>query len=144
MGAEATDAQVPVENNWLTVVRGLLAGIAVLGTGVFLVTVLEAPVAPPVRVAPLFVWNTTAATIAFVILRRDNVVGYAFAILTGVLVVVAVGLVGSGAYGPVGPDSSPLGPLSYVALGLGTIAATAVAWRRRGASTRVRATSSSE
>lgn len=133
MVPDAEETEAPVENNWLTIARGLLAGIAVLGSGVFIVTVLEAPIGPPIRAAPLFVWNTTAAVVAFVTLRDDSAVGYAFAILTSVLVVVAVGLIGSGAYGQAGPNSSPLGPLSYLALGLGLLVVTVVAWRRRRA-----------
>lgn len=119
------------DNGWVTASLALLAGIIVLGTGVYFVTVLAAPIGPPVEAAPLFVWTTTAAVMAFVLLGRGHGLGFAMALLTALLVVTTVALVGSGAYGEVGAGSSPLGPLSYVALALALVATTLVAWRRR-------------
>lgn len=131
MTTNGSAGNVSTENGLVTASLAMLAGIIVLGTGVYFVTILEAPIGPPVEAAPLFVWTTTAAVMAFVLLRRGHPLGYPAGIVTGLLVVTAMALIGSGAYEPVGASSSPLGPLSYLALGLGVIATTVAAWRRR-------------
>lgn len=120
-------------NGWRHVALALLVGIIVLGSSVFLVTVLQAPIGPPIEAVPLFVWNTTAASVALVLLWQDHTFGYAASILTGILVIISIALIGMGVYGGVKPGSSPLGPLSYVALAIGLIVTTVLAWRGRSA-----------
>lgn len=114
---------------WREVSLALLVGIIVLGSSVFLVTVVQAPIGPPIEAAPLFVWNTTAASIAIVLVWQDTKYGYAASVLTGLLVLISLGLIGMGVYGGIQPGSSPLGPLSYAALAIALIGTTVAAWR---------------
>lgn len=118
---------------WRDVSLALLVGIIVLGSSVFLVAVLQAPIGPPIEAAPLFTWNTTAASVAIVLLWQDNKYGYAASVLTGLLVLVSLALIGMGAYGSIQPGSSPLGPLSYAALAIALIGTTVAAWREQSA-----------
>lgn len=126
-----TSAPAPPSRStqWREVSLALLVGIIVLGSSVFLVTVVQAPIGPPIEAAPLFVWNTTAASVAIVLLWQDTKYGYAASVLTGLLVLISLGLIGTGVYGRVQPGSSPLGPLSYAALAIALLGTTVAAWR---------------
>lgn len=117
--------------HWRDVSIALLVGIIVLGSSVFLVTVLQAPIGPPIEAIPLFTWNTTAASVAIVLLWQNNRYGYAAAVLTGLLVIISLGLIGLGVYGSIQPGSSPLGPLSYGTLAITLIGTTVAAWREQ-------------
>jgi hypothetical protein len=131
MMEEGSPAPLVKRNRWREVSLALLVGIIVLGASVFLVAVLQAPIGPPIEAVPLFVWNTTAASVAVVLLWHDNKYGYAASILTGILVIISLMLIGMGVYGHIQPDSSPVGPLSYAALALALITTTSIAWRKR-------------
>lgn len=129
MAKNSSTAPISSGRHWHEVSLALLVGIISLGTGVFLVTVLQAPIGPPVEVVPLFVWNTTAASIALVLMWHENKYGYAAAIGTGGLVLLSLALIGLGVYGSIKPGSSPLGPLSYAGLATALIGTTIAAWR---------------
>lgn len=131
MGGEASTVPPSGRNPWRDVSIALLVGLIVLGSSVFLVIVLDASIGPSIVAAPLFVWNTTAASIALVLLWKDNKYGYAVSILTAVLIILSLALIATGVYGSVKPGSSPVGPLSYAALALALIATTYAAWRNR-------------
>lgn len=130
-----TPAPAPMSGStqWREVSIAILVGIIVLGSSVFLVTVLQAPIGPPIETTPLFTWNTTAASVAIVLLWQNNRYGYAASVLTGLLVITSLGLIGFGVYGSIKPGSSPLGPLSYGALALALIGTTVAAWREQAA-----------
>ena len=129
MAETPAPASTPKSTEWREVSLSLLVGIIVLGSGVFLVTVVQAPIGPPVEAAPLFVWNTTAASIALVLLWQDTKYSYVASGLTGLLVLISLGLIATGVYGRLQPGSSPLGPLSYAALAIALIGMTVAAWR---------------
>ena len=121
---------------WYDASLALLVGIAVFGAMVFLVAVIRPPgMSPPPAVAiPLFVFNTTAAVMGLVLLRRSGALGYAAAIITGVLVVATIALLATGTVGEL-PSSNGIqpGPIVYTALGVALVVTTGVAWRRRAA-----------
>ncbi len=121
----------PRDNQWREISLSLLAGIIVLGSSVFLVTVLQAPIGPPVEAVPLFAWNTTLASVAIVLLWQNNKYGYPASVLTGMVVISSLGLLAMGVYGGINPASSPIGPLSYAVLAIALIGTTVAAWRNQ-------------
>ncbi|QIO24530.1 hypothetical protein [Haloarcula sp. JP-L23] len=131
MAETPAPAATSKSTQWREVSLALLVGIIVLGSSVFLVTVVQAPIGPPIETAPLFVWNTAAASIALVLLWQDTKYGYAASVLTGLLVLISLSLIGTGVYGRIQPGSSPLGPLSYAALAIALIGTTVAAWRNQ-------------
>lgn len=131
MAGNTSAAPISSGSHWHDVSLALLVGVIVLGTGVFLVAVLQAPIGPPVEAVPLFVWNTTAASVALVLLWQENKYGYAASIGAGVLVLLSLALIGLGVYGSINPGSSPLGPLSYAALAIALLGSTVAAWRAK-------------
>lgn len=140
MATETPTEPNSIETPWYDAALALLVGIAVLGAMVFLVAVIRPPgLSPPPAVAiPLFVFNTTAAVMGFVLLRRSGTLGYAAAIVTGGLVVVTIALLATGTVGELPSGGNPIGPLTYAVLGVALVVTTGVAWRNRmatGAST---------
>lgn len=115
--------------HWRQVSIALLGGSMILGSSVFLVTVLQAPIGPPIEAAPLFVWNTTAAAVAIVLLAHHNRYGYAASLATSGLVLISLALLASGVMGGINPGSIPLGPISYAGLAVALIITTILAWR---------------
>jgi len=110
MSKTSTRTPESTREHWHGVTLALLVGVAVLGGAVFLVTVLRAPVGPPVETAPLFVWNSTAAAIAFVLTGRRHRYGYPAAALTRTLVLASLAVIATS--GGIDPTASPLGPVS--------------------------------
>ncbi|WP_338727937.1 hypothetical protein [Haladaptatus sp. DJG-WS-42] len=136
MATERPPELKSTDTPWYDTSLALLVGIAVMGAMVFQAAVIRpsglAP--PPAGAIPLFVFNTTAAVMGFVLLRRTDAAGYAVSIVTGILVVGTVVLVGTGAIGET-PSSNGIqaGPVVYTALGLALIVTSGVAWRKRAA-----------
>lgn len=119
-------------NPWNDLTLALLGGIAVFGSLVLHVAAVQTPVlSPPAEAIPLFVFNTTAAIISYLLVRRGSAGRYAAAAATGLLVVVSIGLIGGGFVGDLKPGTNPLGPLTYAALGLLLTGSAFRAWRRR-------------
>lgn len=132
MAAETSSEPGSIENGWNDATLALLVGVAVFGTMVYHVAVNQPPglPSPPVEAIPLFVFNTTAAVIGFMLLSRGNPWGYGAAVVTGVLVFVSIVLIGTGIVGSLPSGANPLGPLSYAALGVVLVVTAVVAWRR--------------
>jgi hypothetical protein len=130
-----TPAVAPISGSteWRDVSLALLVGIIVLGSSVFLVAVLQAPIGPPIETVPLFAWNMTASSVVIVLPCPDNQYGYPASVFTGLLVIISLGLIGMGVFGSIEPGSSPLGPLSYGVLAIALIGTTVAAWREQSA-----------
>lgn len=133
MNENQTPAPPPKRTHWQDVTLAILVGVIALGGSVFLLAALQAPVGPPAETIPLFVWNTTAAFISLVLVWRENRYGSTASILTGLLVLVSLGLIGTGTVGAIDPRGSPLGPLSYAALAIALIVASVAARREAAA-----------
>ena len=117
-------------NRWHRVTLALLAGLVTASLMFFLIAAVQTPgLDPPPESAALFVVVTTAGVVSYHLLRGGDTVGYPAAMLTGGFVLVVLGLVATGTYGPVGPRTNPVGPLSYVALAVAVVVAAGLAWR---------------
>lgn len=130
MATESLSERKFGEERWYDATVALLVGSIVFGGMVFHSLAVRMPKeSPPVEAAPLVVITTAAAAISYLLLRRNNATGYEAAAVTGVLIVVSIGLVGTGVVGELKPATNPIGPLAYVALGV-ALFVTAVKARR--------------
>lgn len=122
-----------IESSWNDISLALVGGIAVFGGMVFLVGLIRPAglSAPPAVALPLFVFNTTAAVMGYVLLQRSGAMGYAAAIITGLLVVSTIVLLATGTVGELPSGGNPIGPLAYAALGVAVILTTGIAWRKQ-------------
>lgn len=119
------------QSRWYRVTLALLGGLVAASLLFFLITVVQTPgLDPPPESAALFVVGTTAGVISYQLLRWEDPLGYPAAILTGGFVFVTLGLVATGTYGPIGPRTNPIGPVSYAALAVAVIVSASVAWRK--------------
>lgn len=116
------------ENELRSVSMGLLVGIGILGFSVFIVTIADVGIGPPLESAPMFVWNTTAAAVALVFTIQRHRYAHATSVLTGLLVIVTLATIAS--TGGIDPRSGPLGPLTYLGLALAVIGVALASWRR--------------
>lgn len=122
-------------SNWGSITEALLGGLGVASAGFFLIAITQPTgLDPPPETAAMFLVSVTAATISYLLMRRRmRAAGAGAAVLTGVWVVGSVGLVVAGVYGPPGPATNPVGPIAWVLLGLGVIAAAVLARREASA-----------
>jgi len=120
----------------------LLVGSTVVGSMAFLATLFQTPgLQGPVQIAPIAVVVTVLSATALPLVRWDNPVGYAFAILAGITAVGGIGLYVLGAFGP-----TRTAPAAYrfAVLGAAVVVATVAAWRERRPRWRSAAASSSQ
>lgn len=115
---------------WHRVTLALLGGLVAASFMFFLIAAIQTPgLDPPPESGALFVVVTTAGVISYHLLRGEDSIGYPAAMLTGGFVLVILALVATGAYGPTGPRTNPIGPVSYVVLSVALIITAGVAWR---------------
>ncbi|MDX1745735.1 MAG: hypothetical protein R3324_07345, partial [Halobacteriales archaeon] len=115
---------------WHAVTLALTGGLASASFMFFLIAAFQTPgLDPPPESAALFLVATTAGVISYQLLRAGGTVGYPAAMLTGGFVLVAVALIVVGTYGPAGPRTNPVGPVSYVVLAVAVIVTAGAAWR---------------
>lgn len=135
MATETPTESKSIKSPWHNASLALVVGIAVFGTMVFLAALIRPPglSPPPAMALPLFIFNTTAAVMGFVLLQRSGALGYAAAIITGVLVVLTIVLLATGTIGELPSGGNPIGPLAYAALGVAVILTTGIGWRKRAA-----------
>lgn len=120
-------------SRWRRLTLALVGGHVAASFMFFLIAAMQTPgLDPPPETAALFIVVTTAGIISYQLLRMTPTIGYPAAMLTGGLVFVILGLVVTGAYGPIGSRTNPIGPVSYAALGVALIVTAGVGWRRGG------------
>ncbi len=118
------------DSRWHGAVVALTGGLVAASFMFFLIAVVQTPgLDPPPESAALFLLATTAGVISDRLLRRGVTAGYPAAMLTGVLVLVVVAVILVGTYGPAGPRTNPIGPISYVALAVAVVVMAGLAWR---------------
>lgn len=118
-------------NRWHRITLALLGGLVAASFTFFLIAAIQTPgLDPPPESAALFIVVTTAGVISYHLLRGGDTVGYPAAMLTGGFVFVVLALVATGTYGPTGPRTNPVGPVSYVALAVAVIITAGLAWRK--------------
>lgn len=121
-------------DRWHRGTLALLGGLVTASVLFFLIVAFQTPgLDPPPETAALFIVVTTAGAISYQLLRWAEPIGYPAAMLTGGLVVVILALVATGTYGPIGPRTNPIGPVSYGLLAGAVIITAGVAWRRQAA-----------
>ncbi|HKJ58135.1 MAG TPA: hypothetical protein VKA37_02825, partial [Halobacteriales archaeon] len=114
----------------------------VVGSMAFLATLFQTPgLEGPVQIAPIAVVVTVLSATALPLVRWDNPVGYAFAILAGITAVGGIALYLLGAFGPT--RTAPAAYL-FAILGAALVAASVAAWRERTPRWRSAAASSSQ
>lgn len=112
------------------VVVALTDGLVAASFMFFLIAALGTPgLDPPPESAALFLVATTAGLISDRLLRGDGTTGYPAAMGAGLVSLAVVALIVLGTYGPAGPRTNPVGPVSYVALAGTVIIAAGAAWR---------------
>jgi peptidoglycan/LPS O-acetylase OafA/YrhL len=118
------------DSRWHGVAFALTGGLVAASFMFFLIAVVRTPgLDPPPESAALFLVVATAGVISDRLLRRGATAGYPAAMLTGLLVVVAVAVIVVGTYGPGGPRTNPVGPVAYVSLAVAVILVAGAAWR---------------
>lgn len=131
MTNETTTSGLSIRNTWRQLTVALLSGVFTMSVLVYLVTLLQAPdVSPPVRMAPIFAFVATFASIAGPLVWWENTVGYASAALAGAIAILGIALYASGVFGPA---SAGPGPLLYAFFGALLVVVSVVASRRRTA-----------
>ena len=131
------------ENRWHGVAIALTGGLAAASFMFFLIAVVQTPgLDPPPESAALFLLATTAGVISDRLLRREATAGYPAAMLTGVVVLIVVAAILVGTYGPGGPRTNPVGPISYVTLAVAVVITAGLAWRTETATDTPSASSS--
>ena len=114
---------------WCQLAIAFLVGSAAMGSMAFLATLFQTPgLEGPVQIAPIAVVVTVLSAMALPLVRWDNPVGYAFAVLAGVAAVGGIGLYVLGAFGPT--RTAPAAYL-FAVLGSAVVVATVAAWRER-------------
>lgn len=118
-------------SRWHRLTLTLLRGHVAASFMFFLIAAIQTPgLDPPPESAALFIVVTTAGVISYQLLMLEGTIGYPAAMLTGVFVFVILGLVATGTYGPIGPRTNPIGPISYIALAVSIIVSAGIAWRK--------------
>lgn len=124
---QESSARVP---KWHHLTTALVGGLVVASAMFFLIVVAQTPgLEPPPQSAALFVVTTTAGVVSYLLLARQHRAAYPMALFAGLSVVLTLALVGGGTYGPVGTATNPIGPISYVVLGLAVVVTAGLAWR---------------
>lgn len=117
-------------DRWHRITLALLGGLVAASFMFFLIAAIQTPgLDPPPESTALFIVVTTAGVISYHLLRGKDAIGYPAAILTSGFVFVILGLVATGTYGPIGPRTNPIGPISYGALAVAVIITAGIAWR---------------
>ena len=126
-----TPTTVEQRSGWRTRSLALLGGHVAASFLFFLSATIQTPgLDPPPESAALFVVVTTAGVISYHLLRTEDISGYPAAMLTGGLTFLILWLVASGTYGPIGPRTNPIGPISYAVLAVALIITSWIGWRR--------------
>jgi O-antigen/teichoic acid export membrane protein len=129
-----TSGERRTDGRWHGIALALTGGLVAASFMFFLIAAIQTPgLDPPPESAALFLVATTAGVISYGLLRGDDTAGYPAAMLTGTIVLAVVALVVAGTYGPAGPRTNPVGPISYVGLAVAVILTAGAAWRREGA-----------
>lgn len=131
--SDVTDgtAGVAGRTGWHGLTVALTGGLVAASFMFLLIAALRTPgLDPPPESAALFLVATTAGVISYGLLRGDGTAGYPAAMLTGMIVLAVVVLLVTGTYGPAGPRTNPVGPVSYVGLAVAVILTAGAAWRR--------------
>jgi hypothetical protein len=123
------------ENRWNGLAEALLLGFVALATLLHQSFVQGAGFVP-VGASQLMMWVAVVGIVGYVALRRVLTAGYWLASLTGLLYLAFIGLIFSGALGPL-PEGGPviglvLGPIAQGAYAVVLIAVTYGALRERG------------
>lgn len=90
----------------------------------------------PFGAAPV-AWVTAVGVISYLLLRQDFPSGYVLTIFTGIFGLFSLGLILAGPHGPPpGEPASPalfvvFGPGAYIAVAVGLIISSSLAWRQR-------------
>lgn len=135
--AEPTHEGHPVgSSTWDPLTRAFLGGLAIASAGFFVIAVVQTPgLDPPPETAALFLVSMTAATISYLLIGHGLLgPGYIAAMLTGGYVLLSVGVVVNGAYGPSGPETNPIGPIAWILLSVAVIVSAVFALRERSGS----------
>lgn len=123
------------ENRWNGMTEALLLGF--VGMAALLhQSFVQGAGFVPTGASQLMMWVAVVGIVGYVALRRDLAAGYWIASFTGLLYLVSIGLIMSGALGPL-PEGGPmiglvLGPIAQGLYAVVLIAVTYVALRERG------------
>lgn len=136
MADHTREGQPVASPTWDPLTRALLGGLGFASAGFFLIAVVQTPgLDPPPETAALFLVSMTAAAISYLLLGHGLLgSGYIAAMLTGGYVLLSVGVVVSGAYGPAGPETNPIGPIAWILLSVAVIVSAVFAFRERSGS----------
>jgi hypothetical protein len=123
------------ENRWSGTTEALLLGFAAMAALLHQAFV-QGTGFVPAGASQLMMWVAVVGIVGYVALRRGLTAGYWLASLTGLLYLAFVGLVFSGALGPL-PEGGPmiglfLGPIAQGLYAVVLVAVTYVALRERG------------
>lgn len=119
-------------DGWRALVLAGLVALAVASAGFLHIAVVQpAGLDPPPETAALFVVATALPAGSYLLVRDGHRLGYVAAVASGLWVVVVLGLVLTGAYGPAGDRTNPVGPVVYALLAAGVAVAAVQGWRRR-------------
>lgn len=133
MSPDVSASSTTAPSQWHQVTAGLLGGLTVASVLFAHIAVVQTPgLDPPPETAALFIVAATVASIGYLLVRQGSAVGYLIGVLTGVVILAEVGFVISGAYGPAGPATNPVGPAVYLLLSVVVIVSSILAWRHRG------------
>ncbi|ELZ82136.1 hypothetical protein C455_02964 [Haloferax larsenii JCM 13917] len=130
MAYSTVPTETAAETEWHHITRALVGGLAAASAMFLHIAVVQTPgLDPPPQTAALFLVAAAGGVISYLLLDRETVVAYAMAALTGVFVLVAVGVTVLGVYGPPGPETNPVGPIAYVLLAVLVIVTSGMSWR---------------
>ena len=111
------------------VALAVLVGSVTIGAMAFVATLAQTPgLQGPVQIAPISVVVTVLSATAYPLVRWDNGVGYALAVLAGVAAVAGIALYLLGAFGPT--RTAPAAYL-FALVGAALVVAAVAAWRER-------------
>lgn len=102
----------------------MTGALAIMSAGFFLITITQpAGLDPPPETAALFLVSVALASLGYLLLTHGAPkTGIRIAILTGVYVMLSVGVVVSGVYGAGGPKTNPIGPAAWLLLSVAVVA----------------------
>ena len=130
MAYSTVPTETAVETEWHHIARALVGGLAAASAMFLHTAVVQTPgLDPPPETAALFLVAATGGVISYLLLDRETAVAYTMAVLTGVFVLIAVGVTVLGVYGPAGPETNPVGPIAYVLLAVLVIVTSGISWR---------------
>lgn len=132
--APETRLRDPVPSEWHRRTLALSGGVLAASAMFYGIAAVQTPgLDPPPESTALFLGATVAGVVSTVLLQQESTAGYPAAILTAVIVVAVVAVIVVGTYGPPGPRTNPIGPVSYVGLAVAVGVSAGVAWRRSAA-----------